>query len=154
MFGGCPLTRTGCSCHSTDGVVVKAKFESLRQTFSLPIFLSDELLTEAVVYGTLIPVWTCLLLWCLYYPLVSTCLLSAPSQHPFLQLVSYFALQQLVIQPWSIAQETRAKAELRRRNRALVARRKQEAKAAVTLMQETVERKVERVWTCLGNTST
>ena len=70
------------------------------------------------------------------------CACANPRSLSCVQLVGYFALQQLLVQPWLTAQESRAKAERRRRNRALVTRRQQEAKAAVTLMKETVERKV------------
>jgi DnaJ family protein C protein 11 len=58
-------------------------------------------------------------------------------------LASYFAIQQLLIKPWQRAQEKRAVLENRRRNRALVEKRRREAMAAVQLMQETVERKVQ-----------
>ncbi|EDQ88801.1 uncharacterized protein MONBRDRAFT_32622 [Monosiga brevicollis MX1] len=99
-------------CHSTDGIVVKAKFETMHQTYGLPIFLSDELMLEPIIYGTFFPI------------------------------VGFFAAKHLIIDPWQRAQDRRKNEERRRRNRAAVQVRRQEALAAVQLMQETVERKI------------
>lgn len=48
----CPLPRAS----TTEGVTVKGKFRAMRQTYVVPVFLADELLTEAVAYGTVVPV--------------------------------------------------------------------------------------------------
>jgi hypothetical protein len=41
---------------TADGVTLKLKYTRMRQTYLLPIWLSDDFLPEAVVYGTVIPV--------------------------------------------------------------------------------------------------
>ncbi|EGD80115.1 hypothetical protein PTSG_10389 [Salpingoeca rosetta] len=108
-------TKLGLGLYSSraEGVSVRVKFVTMRQAYVLPIQLSDELSTSAVVYGTLFP------------------------------LITYAAVRQLVIVPWLRSLERRELAEKRRRNAVLVERQRQQAKAAVVLMQETVQRKIE-----------
>eukprot|EP00047_Mylnosiga_fluctuans_P005928 m.243678 g.243678 ORF g.243678 m.243678 type:complete len:558 (-) comp14285_c0_seq1:99-1772(-) len=96
-----------------DGVTLKLKYQRVRQTYSVPIWLSDALALEPVVYGTAIPA------------------------------LVYVALHRFVIVPYARRQQETKKLETRRRNRALIAQRRREAFAAVQLMQETVARKIE-----------
>lgn len=54
------------SCHNMDGVVVSLGFETLRQSYTMPVYLSDSLALDAVAVGGILPVCT------LFIPLCST----------------------------------------------------------------------------------
>lgn len=101
------------SIDTADGVTLKLKYTRMRQTYTLPVFLAEDFLPEAVVYGTAIPA------------------------------VVYAALHFFLFKPLAARQAEQRKLEARRRNRALIAERRREAHAAVQLMQETVARRVQ-----------
>ena len=108
-------TRVGLGVYvgSAEGVSVRVKVVTMQQAYVVPVLLAESLQPAAVVYGTVFP------------------------------LVAYAAVRQLVINPWLRAREQRELEEKRRRNAVLVKQQREQARAAVVLMQETVQRKIE-----------
>ncbi|XP_058913343.1 dnaJ homolog subfamily C member 11 [Kogia breviceps] len=95
------------------GVSLKVKLNRASQTYFFPIHLTDQLLPSAVFYATVGP------------------------------LVLYFALHRLVIQPYLRAQKERELEKQRESTATDILQKKQEAEAAVQLMQESVRRIIE-----------
>lgn len=94
------------------GVHVRLKYTCMSQRYVVPIHIADEAAAEIVLLGTAIP------------------------------LLGYFALKRFIIDPYLQREEQREKVEKRRKNRRHLERARQEAKAAVMLMTETVGRKI------------
>ncbi|XP_007110269.1 dnaJ homolog subfamily C member 11 [Physeter macrocephalus] len=95
------------------GVSLKVKLNRASQTYFFPIHLTDQLLPSAVFYATVGP------------------------------LVLYFALHRLVIKPYLRAQKERELEKQRESTATDMLQKKQEAEAAVQLMQESVRRIIE-----------
>ncbi|CAK6440554.1 unnamed protein product [Pipistrellus nathusii] len=95
------------------GVSLKVKLNRASQTYFFPIHLTDQLLPSAVFYATVGP------------------------------LVVYFAMHRLVIKPYLRAQKERELEKQRESTATDILQKKQEAEAAVRLMQESVRRIVE-----------
>ncbi|XP_032484507.1 dnaJ homolog subfamily C member 11 isoform X1 [Phocoena sinus] len=95
------------------GVSLKVKLNRASQTYFFPIHLTDQLLPSAVFYATVGP------------------------------LVLYFALHRLVIGPYLRAQKEKELEKQRESTATDILQKKQEAEAAVQLMQESVRRIIE-----------
>ncbi|XP_003471500.1 dnaJ homolog subfamily C member 11 [Cavia porcellus] len=95
------------------GVSLKVKLNRASQTYFFPIHLTDQLLPSAVFYATVGP------------------------------LVVYFAMHRLVIKPYLRAQKEKELEKQRENTASDILQKKQEAEAAVRLMQESVRRIVE-----------
>uniref|UniRef100_A0A665VLG8 DnaJ homolog subfamily C member 11 n=1 Tax=Echeneis naucrates TaxID=173247 RepID=A0A665VLG8_ECHNA len=95
------------------GVSLKIKLNRASQTYFFPIHLTDQLLPSAVFYATVGP------------------------------LVFYLAIQQLIIRPYVRAQKEQDLEKQRESSASNIAKKKQEAEAAVLLMQESVRRIIE-----------
>ncbi|XP_004678543.1 PREDICTED: dnaJ homolog subfamily C member 11 [Condylura cristata] len=95
------------------GVSLKVKLNRASQTYFFPIHLTDQLLPSAVFYATVGP------------------------------LVAYFAMHRLIIKPYLRAQRERELEKQRESTATDILQKKQEAEAAVRLMQESVRRIVE-----------
>ncbi|XP_059765647.1 dnaJ homolog subfamily C member 11 [Balaenoptera ricei] len=95
------------------GVSLKVKLNRASQTYFFPIHLTDQLLPSAVFYATVGP------------------------------LVLYFALHRLVIRPYLRAQKEKELEKQRESTATNILQKKQEAEAAVQLMQESVRRIIE-----------
>uniref|UniRef100_A0A8B9XRI4 DnaJ heat shock protein family (Hsp40) member C11 n=1 Tax=Bos mutus grunniens TaxID=30521 RepID=A0A8B9XRI4_BOSMU len=92
---------------------LKIKLNRASQTYFFPIHLTDQLLPSAVFYATAGP------------------------------LVLYFALHRLVIRPYLRAQKEKELEKQRESTATDILQKKQEAEAAVRLMQESVRRIIE-----------
>ncbi|XP_039698258.1 dnaJ homolog subfamily C member 11 [Pteropus medius] len=95
------------------GVSLKVKLNRASQTYFFPIHLTDQLLPSAVFYATVGP------------------------------LIVYFAMHRLVIKPYLRAQKERELEKQRESTATDILQKKQEAEAAVRLMQESVRRIIE-----------
>ncbi|XP_062960748.1 dnaJ homolog subfamily C member 11 [Cynocephalus volans] len=95
------------------GVSLKVKLNRASQTYFFPIHLTDQLLPSAVFYATVGP------------------------------LVVYFAMHRLIIKPYLRAQKEKELEKQRESTASDILRKKQEAEAAVRLMQESVRRIIE-----------
>ncbi|XP_054577041.1 dnaJ homolog subfamily C member 11 isoform X1 [Eptesicus fuscus] len=95
------------------GVSLKVKLNRASQTYFFPIHLTDQLLPSAVFYATVGP------------------------------LVVYFAMHRLIIKPYLRAQKERELEKQRESTATDILQKKQEAEAAVRLMQESVRRIIE-----------
>ncbi|XP_043779264.1 dnaJ homolog subfamily C member 11 [Cervus elaphus] len=95
------------------GVSLKIKLNRASQTYFFPVHLTDQLLPSAVFYATVGP------------------------------LVLYFALHRLVIRPYLRAQKEKELEKQRESTATDILQKKQEAEAAVRLMQESVRRIIE-----------
>ncbi|KAM5270569.1 dnaJ homolog subfamily C member 11 [Hipposideros larvatus] len=95
------------------GVSLKVKLNRASQTYFFPIHLTDQLLPSAVFYATVGP------------------------------LVAYFAMHRLVIKPYLRAQKEKELEKHRESAATDILQKKQEAEAAVRLMQESVRRIIE-----------
>ncbi|XP_004455348.1 dnaJ homolog subfamily C member 11 isoform X1 [Dasypus novemcinctus] len=95
------------------GVSLKVKLNRASQTYFFPVHLTDQLLPSAVFYATVAP------------------------------LAVYFALHRLVIKPYLRAQRERELEKQRESTATDILQKKQEAEAAVRLMQESVRRIIE-----------
>ncbi|KAF6108279.1 DnaJ heat shock protein family (Hsp40) member C11 [Phyllostomus discolor] len=95
------------------GVSLKVKLNRASQTYFFPIHLTDQLLPSAVFYATAGP------------------------------LVAYFAMHRLLIKPYLRAQKERELEKQRESTATDILQKKQEAEAAVRLMQESVRRIIE-----------
>ncbi|XP_002923895.1 dnaJ homolog subfamily C member 11 isoform X2 [Ailuropoda melanoleuca] len=95
------------------GVSLKVKLNRASQTYFFPIHLTDQLLPSAVFYATVGP------------------------------LVAYFALHRLAIKPYLRAQKEKELEKQRESTATDILQKKQEAEAAVRLMQESVRRIIE-----------
>uniref|UniRef100_A0A8C3E163 DnaJ homolog subfamily C member 11 n=1 Tax=Corvus moneduloides TaxID=1196302 RepID=A0A8C3E163_CORMO len=95
------------------GVSLKIKLNRASQTYFFPVHLTDQLLPSAVFYATVGP------------------------------LVIYFAMHRLVIKPYLRAQKERELEKQRESTASDILQKKQEAEAAVRLMQESVRRIIE-----------
>ncbi|XP_054439782.1 dnaJ homolog subfamily C member 11 [Pteronotus mesoamericanus] len=95
------------------GVSLKVKLNRASQTYFFPIHLTDQLLPSAVFYATVGP------------------------------LVVYFAMHRLVIKPYLRAQKEKELEKQRENTATDILQKKQEAEAAVRLMQESVRRIIE-----------
>ncbi|XP_030363929.1 dnaJ homolog subfamily C member 11 isoform X2 [Strigops habroptila] len=95
------------------GVSLKIKLNRASQTYFFPVHLTDQLLPSAVFYATVGP------------------------------LVIYFAMHRLVIRPYLRAQKERELEKQRESTASDILQKKQEAEAAVRLMQESVRRIIE-----------
>ncbi|XP_036111922.1 dnaJ homolog subfamily C member 11 isoform X2 [Molossus molossus] len=95
------------------GVSLKVKLNRASQTYFFPIHLTDQLLPSAVFYATVGP------------------------------LVVYFAMHRLVIRPYLRAQKEKELEKQRESTATDILQKKQEAEAAVRLMQESVRRIIE-----------
>ncbi|NXT18105.1 DJC11 protein, partial [Syrrhaptes paradoxus] len=95
------------------GVSLKIKLNRASQTYFFPVHLTDQLLPSAVFYATVGP------------------------------LVMYFAMHRLIIKPYLRAQKERELEKQRESAASDVLQKKQEAEAAVRLMQESVRRIIE-----------
>lgn len=95
------------------GVSLKVKLNRASQTYFFPIHLTDQLLPSAVFYATAGP------------------------------LVVYFAMHRLIIKPYLRAQKERELEKQRENTATDILQKKQEAEAAVRLMQESVRRIIE-----------
>ncbi|XP_064423781.1 dnaJ homolog subfamily C member 11 [Latimeria chalumnae] len=102
------------------GVSLKIKLNRASQTYFFPIHLTDQLLPSAVFYATVGP------------------------------LVIYFAMQKLLINPYLRAQKEKDLEKQRESSASDVAQKKQEAEAAIRLMQESVRRIIEAEESRLG----
>uniref|UniRef100_A0A8C3GNX5 DnaJ homolog subfamily C member 11 n=1 Tax=Cairina moschata TaxID=8855 RepID=A0A8C3GNX5_CAIMO len=95
------------------GVSLKIKLNRASQTYFFPVHLTDQLLPSAVFYATVGP------------------------------LVIYFAMHRLIIKPYLRAQKERELEKQRESTASDILQKKQEAEAAVRLMQESVRRIIE-----------
>ncbi|KAH0502131.1 DnaJ-like protein subfamily C member 11 [Microtus ochrogaster] len=95
------------------GVSLKVKLNRASQTYFFPIHLTDQLLPSAVFYATVGP------------------------------LVIYLAMHRLIIKPYLRAQKDKELEKQRESTASDVLQKKQEAEAAVRLMQESVRRIIE-----------
>ncbi|XP_055980936.1 dnaJ homolog subfamily C member 11 [Sorex fumeus] len=95
------------------GVSLKIKLNRASQTYFFPIHLTDQLLPSAVFYATAGP------------------------------LVLYFAMHRLIIKPYLRAQKEKELEKHRESTASDILQKKQEAEAAVRLMQESVRRIIE-----------
>ncbi|XP_031539498.2 dnaJ homolog subfamily C member 11 isoform X1 [Vicugna pacos] len=95
------------------GVSLKVKLNRASQTYFFPIHLTDQLLPSAVFYATVGP------------------------------LVAYFAMHRLIIKPYLRAQKEKELEKQRESTATDILQKKQEAEAAVRLMQESVRRIIE-----------
>nr|XP_045006362.1 dnaJ homolog subfamily C member 11 isoform X1 [Jaculus jaculus] len=95
------------------GVSLKVKLNRASQTYFFPIHLTDQLLPSAVFYATVGP------------------------------LVIYFAMHRLIIKPYLRAQKEKELEKQRESTASDILQKKQEAEAAVRLMQESVRRIIE-----------
>ncbi|KAI5139137.1 dnaJ homolog subfamily C member 11 [Manis pentadactyla] len=95
------------------GVSLKVKLNRASQTYFFPIHLTDQLLPSAVFYATVGP------------------------------LVVYFAMHRLIIKPYLRAQKEKELEKQRESTATDILQKKQEAEAAVRLMQESVRRIIE-----------
>lgn len=95
------------------GVSLKVKLNRASQTYFFPIHLTDQLLPSAVFYATVGP------------------------------LVIYLAMHRLIIKPYLRAQKEKELEKQRESTASDVLQKKQEAEAAVRLMQESVRRIIE-----------
>ncbi|KAM9298849.1 dnaJ homolog subfamily C member 11 [Gastrophryne carolinensis] len=95
------------------GVSLKVKLNRASQTYFFPIHLTDQLLPSAVFYATIGP------------------------------LVIYVAMHRLIIKPYLKAQKEKELEKQRESSATDILRKKQEAEAAVRLMQESVRRIIE-----------
>ncbi|XP_038677558.1 dnaJ homolog subfamily C member 11a isoform X1 [Scyliorhinus canicula] len=95
------------------GVSLKIKLNRASQTYFFPIHLTDQLLPSAIFYATVGP------------------------------LVIYFAMHRLIIKPYLQLQKEKELEKQRENSSSAVALKKQEAEAAVRLMQESVRRIIE-----------
>ncbi|XP_042551669.1 dnaJ homolog subfamily C member 11 [Dipodomys merriami] len=95
------------------GVSLKVKLNRASQTYFFPIHLTDQLLPSAVFYATAGP------------------------------LVLYFAMHRLIIKPYLRAQKEKELEKQRENTASDILQKKQEAEAAVRLMQESVRRIIE-----------
>ncbi|KAM8791342.1 dnaJ homolog subfamily C member 11 [Rhynchonycteris naso] len=95
------------------GISLKVKLNRASQTYFFPIHLTDQLLPSAVFYATVGP------------------------------LVLYFATHRLVIRPYLRAQKEKELEKQRESTATDILQKKQEAEAAVRLMQESVRRIIE-----------
>ncbi|XP_062822960.1 dnaJ homolog subfamily C member 11 [Anolis carolinensis] len=95
------------------GVSLKIKLNRASQTYFFPIHLTDQLLPSAVFYATAGP------------------------------LVIYFAMHRLIIRPYLRAQKEKELEKHRESSASETLQKKQEAEAAVRLMQESVRRIIE-----------
>lgn len=96
------------------GVHLKIKLHRASQTYSTIFLLCEEILPAPVIYGTLVP------------------------------LVSWMALQKLIIQPYLRQQKQSELLKQREANRTRLLEKRREALAAVELMRETVRRIVDQ----------
>ncbi|XP_008317412.1 dnaJ homolog subfamily C member 11-like isoform X1 [Cynoglossus semilaevis] len=95
------------------GVSLKIRLNRASQTYFFPIHLTDQLLPSSIFYATVGP------------------------------LVFYLAVRQLVIRPYLQAQKEQDLEKQRESSATNIAKKKQEAEAAVLLMQESVRRIIE-----------
>ncbi|KAM5247006.1 dnaJ homolog subfamily C member 11 [Ctenodactylus gundi] len=95
------------------GVSLKVKLNRASQTYFFPIHLTDQLLPSAVFYATVGP------------------------------LVVYFAMHRLIIKPYLRAQKEKELEKQRENTASDILQKRQEAEAAVRLMQESVRRIIE-----------
>ncbi|TRY87637.1 hypothetical protein DNTS_009337 [Danionella cerebrum] len=95
------------------GVSLKIRLSRASQTYLFPIHLTDQILPSAVFYATVGP------------------------------LVIYLAIQKLIIMPYVRAQKEQELEKQKEDSASDIARRKQEAEAAVLLMQESVKRIID-----------
>ncbi|XP_004863759.1 dnaJ homolog subfamily C member 11 [Heterocephalus glaber] len=95
------------------GVSLKVKLSRASQTYFFPIHLTDQLLPSAMFYATVGP------------------------------LVVYFAMHRLIIKPYLRAQKEKELEKQRESTASDILQKKQEAEAAVRLMQESVRRIIE-----------
>ncbi|KAM3923250.1 dnaJ homolog subfamily C member 11 [Leptodactylus fuscus] len=95
------------------GVSLKVKLNRASQTFFFPIHLTDQLLPSAVFYATVGP------------------------------LIIYVAMHRLIIKPYLKAQKEKELERQRESSASDILKKKQEAEAAVRLMQESVRRIIE-----------
>nr|XP_038966376.1 dnaJ homolog subfamily C member 11 isoform X1 [Rattus norvegicus] len=95
------------------GVSLKVKLNRASQTYFFPIHLTDQLLPSAVFYATVGP------------------------------LVVYLAVHRLIIRPYLRAQKEKDLEKQRENTASDILQKKQEAEAAVRLMQESVRRIIE-----------
>ena len=84
------------------------------QSYNFPILLSDELLPNAIFYGTVVP------------------------------LISFYCLKTLVINPYNRRQSEKEKQKLRTANRNIILERRKEAEAVISLMRESYARIMDR----------
>ncbi|KAL7648908.1 UNVERIFIED_CONTAM: hypothetical protein RMT77_000842 [Armadillidium vulgare] len=96
------------------GVILKIRLHRATQTYATSILLCEELLPAPVIYGTVIPI------------------------------VGWLALQKLIIQPYLKQQKQKELQKQREANRSRLYEKRQEAKAAIELMKETVKRIVDQ----------
>lgn len=95
------------------GVSLKVKLNRASQTYFFPIHLTDQLLPSAVFYATVGP------------------------------LIIYVAMHRLIIKPYLKAQKEKELEKQRESSASDILQKKQEAEAAVRLMQESVRRIIE-----------
>uniref|UniRef100_A0A672QS27 DnaJ homolog subfamily C member 11 n=1 Tax=Sinocyclocheilus grahami TaxID=75366 RepID=A0A672QS27_SINGR len=95
------------------GVSLKIRLNRASQTYLFPIHLTDQILPSAVFYATVGP------------------------------LAIYLAVQKLIIMPYVRAQKEQELEKQKEVSASEIARRKQEAEAAVLLMQESVKRIID-----------
>ncbi|XP_073512625.1 dnaJ homolog subfamily C member 11 [Phyllobates terribilis] len=95
------------------GVSLKVKLNRASQTYFFPIHLTDQLLPSAVFYATVGP------------------------------LIIYVAMHRLIIKPYLKAQKEKELEKQRETSASDILKKKQEAEAAVRLMQESVRRIIE-----------
>ncbi|XP_042863914.1 dnaJ homolog subfamily C member 11-like isoform X1 [Penaeus japonicus] len=96
------------------GVQLKVKLHRASQTYGTTILLCEEILPAPVIYGTMVP------------------------------LISWLALQKLVIQPYLRQRKQTELLKQRESNKSRLLEKRREAKAAVDLMRETVKRIVDQ----------
>ncbi|XP_069598330.1 dnaJ homolog subfamily C member 11 isoform X1 [Ranitomeya imitator] len=95
------------------GVSLKVKLNRASQTYFFPIHLTDQLLPSAVFYATVGP------------------------------LIIYVAMHRLIIKPYLKAEKEKELEKQRESSASDILKKKQEAEAAVRLMQESVRRIIE-----------
>ncbi|XP_060069298.1 dnaJ homolog subfamily C member 11-like [Ylistrum balloti] len=101
------------SIGTTVGVSLKIKLIRGQQEFYFPVHLSENIVPEAVVYGT------------------------------FLPLAAYFVVKKLIVDPYLKRQEEESQEKKKEEAAEKMAAKRKEAAATVELMKEAVERSIE-----------
>ncbi|CAG2168818.1 unnamed protein product [Oppiella nova] len=96
------------------GVSLRLRLNRANQSYIFPILLSDELLPNAIFYGTVAP------------------------------LISFYCLKTFIINPYNRRQSEKERERMRTQNKTKIVERRKEAESVIALMRELYARTVER----------
>ncbi|XP_054165299.1 dnaJ homolog subfamily C member 11-like [Oppia nitens] len=96
------------------GVSLRLRLSRANQSYNFPILLSDDVLPNAIFYGTVAP------------------------------LLSFYCLQTFIINPYNRRESAKEKERVRKQNRSKIVERRKEAEAVITLMRELYARIMDR----------